>query len=138
MSEIIKVQDKKQKEQLAKLLVDSQKLLRNINSVKAARTAISPRISELIKAQGEEIIAHFIGDLISTLEDNINTKDRMTANQKANTAIRIIDKYKYFKVSDLVYVFNKIMDGEIKIYGSLTRQVIMGALFEHENLRSQR
>ena len=84
----------------------------------------------------------FIGQLLVSLDNTLKVKDKSDVKEQgkkwAVVAIRIIDKYKYFKVSDLVYVFNKISDGEIKIYGALNRQDIMGALHEHDKLRSMR
>jgi len=138
-----------QEKQLETLLNNSKSLSRTVHSVQSARTAISKRISELIKEfevvspnKGEELATQFIGQLLVSLDNTLKVKDKSDVKEQgkkwAVVAIRIIDKYKYFKVSDLVYVFNKISDGEIKIYGALNRQDIMGALHEHDKLRSMR
>ncbi len=138
MTEITKTESTKVISKNFSKTYDIEKLSRlNINSIERAKKADVPTLNSLRRIDEEKAVK-LIALYIATLNEEINIADTMSKESINITAIRIIQKYGYLKLSDIIFVFNKIMDGEIKLYGSLSRREIMGALHDHDKLRSMR
>ena len=109
----------------------------NINNIQQAIKSELPTINKLRKLDEQKTVT-LIALYIDEINNEIHIKERMSEKNIGITAIRIIQKYGYMKLSDIIYVLNKFLDGEIKLYGSLNRTDILGAFHDHEKLRSMR
>ncbi len=109
----------------------------NINSVEQAIKSKLPTLNSLQKLNEQKTVA-LLALYLLELNSAIKIGDRMSKNNINTTAIRIIQKYGFMKLSDIIFVLNKFLDGEIKLYGSLSRRDIMGALHDHSENRSMR
>ena len=73
--------------------------------------------------------------LLVNMNNKLKFKEKLEENEIRGLSESIFDKYYYFKISDFVFVFNKISDGEIDLFGSLSHRDVMKALNEHANIR---
>jgi hypothetical protein len=137
MTEITKKENTKTISKNFSKTFDLEKISNSVNSLEQAKKADVPTLNSLRRIDEEKAVK-LIALYIATLNEEINIADTMSEKSINITAIRIIQKYGYLKLSDIIFVFNKIMDGEIKLYGSLSRREIMGALHDHDKLRSMR
>lgn len=109
----------------------------SIESVEQARMANMPTLNSLKRLHEEDAVA-LVALYITELNIQLNVQDKMSKNNINITAIRLIQKYGYMKLSDIIFILNKFLDGEIKLYGSISRRDIMGALHDHSERRSMR
>jgi|TARA_B100001059_G_C17830839_1_gene584598 hypothetical protein len=91
-----------------------------------------------LKRLNEEDAVSLVALYINELNIELNIGDKMSMNNINITAIRVIQKYGFMKLSDIIFILNKFLDGEIKLYGSISRKDIMGALHDHSERRSMR
>jgi len=115
----------------------SKTLSKSIETVDQARSANMPTLNSL-KRLNEEDAVSLVALYINELNIELNIGDKMSMNNINITAIRVIQKYGFMKLSDIIFILNKFLDGEIKLYGSISRKDIMGALHDHSERRSMR
>ena len=102
----------------------------NINSLEKAIASKTPSIGKLISTQGSAFTRSLLLVWIVYLNNEINERP-MSENQMKTCAMRIMQKHPNLKLSDLVLVWNKIIDGEIQLYGSLGTNKIVKLLDDH-------
>ena len=113
------------------------KTLPIVNTVDQAIKSKLPTLNKLSKIDAEKAVA-LVALYIDELCIELNIGDKMSTTNINLTAIRIIQKYGYMKLSDIILILNKFLDGEIKLYGSISRRDIMGALHDHSQIRSMK
>ncbi len=131
------------KQQLAKSIktkslvnynLDSKDSLK-ITTIRQAVLSNSPSLTTIIKESSITKAEGIIEALLFQLNERIKIKEKLSENEMRRLADSIIGKYSGLKISDIIYVFNKIADGEIDLYGSLSHRDIMGALYKHKEER---
>ena len=131
------------KQQLAKSIktkslvnynLDSKDSLK-ITTIRQAVLSNSPSLTTIIKESSITKAEGIIEALLFQLNERIKIKEKLSENDMRRLADSIIGKYSGLKISDIIYVFNKIADGEIDLYGSLSHRDIMGALYKHKEER---
>jgi hypothetical protein len=131
------------KQQLAKSIktkslvnynLDSKDSLK-ITTIRQAVLSNSPSLTKIIKESSITKAEGIIEALLFQLNERIKIKEKLSENDMRRLADSIIGKYSGLKISDIIYVFNKIADGEIDLYGSLSHRDIMGALYKHKEER---
>ncbi len=131
------------KQQLAKSIktkslvnynLDSKDSLK-ITTIRQAVLSKSPSLTTIIKESSITKAEGIIEALLFQLNERIKIKEKLSENEMRRLADSIIGKYSGLKISDIIYVFNKIADGEIDLYGSLSHRDIMGALYKHKEER---
>ncbi len=126
----------------------SQSELSEIYSLKTIQSAKIANISQAVKSnlptlnkmsrdKGEEKSKALICALLIQLNIKIKIKDKLDDNEIERLADSIILKYGTLKISDLIYVFNQIADGEVDLFGSLSHRDVMKALKNHLEIRWQ-
>ncbi len=106
-----------------------------ILSVEKAVNSETPSLTKMIKATNEKKVSYLIMGLLVNMNNKLKFKEKLTENEIRGLSESIMDKYYYLKLSDFVYVFNQISDGEIDLFGSLSHRDVMKALKDHTNLR---
>ena len=131
------------KQQLAKSIktkslvnynLDSKDSLK-ITTIRQAVLSNSPSLTKIINESSITKAEGIIEALLFQLNERIKIKEKLSENDMRRLADSIIGKYSGLKISDIIYVFNKIADGEIDLYGSLSHRDIMGALYKHKEER---
>ena len=131
------------KQQLAKSIktkslvnynLDSKDSLK-ITTIRKAVLSNSPSLTKIINESSITKAEGIIEALLFQLNERIKIKEKLSENDMRRLADSIIGKYSGLKISDIIYVFNKIADGEIDLYGSLSHRDIMGALYKHKEER---
>ena len=107
----------------------------NITSIHREISSDSPTINKLIKAKGIEFSEGLIEALLMQLNSKLKFKDKLSDQENERLAKSIISKYSNLKITDFIYVFNQIADGEIELFGSLSHRDVMRALFKHNENR---
>ena len=107
----------------------------NVTSIHKAITSDSPTITRLIKIKGIEFSEGLIEALLAQLSQKLKFKDKLLDHENERLAKSIISKYSNLKISDFIFVFNQIADGEIDLYGSLSHRDVMRALYKHNENR---
>ena len=81
----------------------------NINSVEQAIKSKLPTLNSLQKLNEQKTVA-LLALYLLELNSAIKIGDRMSKNNINTTAIRIIQKYGFMKLSDIIFVLNKFLD----------------------------
>jgi len=106
-----------------------------VTSIEKAVNSASPSLTKMSKLASKEKVGYLIMGLLVNMNNKLKFKEKLEENEIRGLSESIFDKYYYFKISDFVFVFNKISDGEIDLFGSLSHRDVMKALNEHANIR---
>ena len=116
---------------------DKKKMkLKNINSIDKAIQSETPTIGKIMAETNPEYTQSLIVTWLLWLDQNMSEKG-MTENQIDNCAVSIMQRHKSLKLADLSFVWDKIIHGEIELYGSLGINKIIKILDAHFNERCE-
>ncbi len=132
----------------AESVVSSQSELSKIYSLKTIQSAKIATVAQAVKSNlptlnkmsrdtGEVKSKALIIAMLMQLNIKIKIKDKLEENEIERLADSIMLKYGTLKISDLLYVFNQIADGEVDLFGSLSHRDVMKALKNHLEIRWQ-
>jgi len=132
----------------AESVVSSQSELSEIYSLKTIQSAKIATVAQAVKSNlptlnkmsrdtGEVKSKALIIAMLMQLNIKIKIKDKLEENEIERLADSIMLKYGTLKISDLLYVFNQIADGEVDLFGSLSHRDVMKALKNHLEIRWQ-
>jgi len=139
----------------AESVVSSQSELSEIYSLKTIQSAKIATVAQAVKSNlptlnkmsrdtGEVKSKALIIAMLMQLNIKIKIKDKLEENEIERLADSIMLKYGTLKISDLLYVFNQIADGEVDLFGSLSDlfgslsyRDVMKALKNHLEIRWQ-
>ena len=132
----------------AESVVSSQSELSEIYSLKTIQSAKIATVAQAVKSNlptlnkmsrdtGEVKSKALIIAMLMQLNIKIKIKDKLEENEIERLADSIMLKYGTLKISDLLYVFNQIADGEVNLFGSLSHRDVMKALKNHLEIRWQ-
>ena len=110
--------------------------LKNINSLDKAIQSEAPSIGKIMADTNPEYTQSLLIMWLLWLDQNMSERG-MTENQIENCAVSIMQRHKSLKLSDLSFVFDKIIHGEIELYGSLGINKIIKILDAHFNERCE-
>ena len=102
----------------------------NINTLEKAIKSKTPTLGTMIREEGSEFTRSVLLLWIVYLNNEINERP-MSENQMKTCAMRIMQKHSNLKLADLILVWNKIIDGELQLYGSLGTNKIVSLLDKH-------
>ena len=102
----------------------------NITTIDQAINFDIPTISALIRDHSPEFTRSLLMTWIVRLNQEVKGTP-MTEAQIKTCAMRIMQKHTSLKLSDLTLVWNKVIDGEIKLYGGLATSDIIELLDNH-------
>ena len=102
----------------------------NITTIDQAINFDVPTISGLIRDHSPEFTRSLLMTWILRLNQEVKGTP-MTEAQIKTCAMRIMQKHTSLKLSDLTLVWNKVIDGEIKLYGGLATSDIIELLDNH-------
>lgn len=106
-----------------------------ITNIEKAINSNTPSLNKIIKENSILKAEGIIEAMLTQLNDKIKFKEKLSENEIERLAQSIISKYSGLKISDFIFVFNQIADGEVELYGSLSHRDIMKALFKHKETR---
>ena len=102
----------------------------NINTLEKALKSKTPTVGAMIRKEGSEFTRSVLLVWIVYLNNEINERP-MSENQMKTCAMRIMQKHSSLKLADLILVWNKVIDGELQLYGSLGTNKIVSLLDKH-------
>mgnify|MGYP001604669755 CR=1 FL=1 len=108
-----------------------------ITSIRQAVLSKAPTLNKVKRESGLDKAEGIIEALLVQLNSKIKLKEKLTENEIRILAESILAKYSSLKISDIIFVFNQIADGEIDLFGSLSHRDIMRALYKHNETRWQ-
>ena len=108
-----------------------------IRTINEAVKSDLPTVNRMCREKGDQKTKALIIGMLMSVNAKIKFKDKLEENDMEGLAESILLKYGSLKISDLVYVFNQITDGEIDLYGSLSHRDVMKALKNHHDIRWQ-
>jgi len=98
----------------------------------------SKSLAIIKKENSEENILSIIHVWIMDLNEYLNLKTRMNANQIKQTALFILDDFYYFKISEINLLFSRIKKGFYgSFYESLDGAKILGYFDKYDKERMQ-
>ena len=79
-----------------------------VTSIEKAVNSASPSLTKMSKLASKEKAGYLIMGLLVNMNNKLKFKEKLEENEIRGLSESIFDKYYYFKISDFVFVFNKI------------------------------
>ena len=99
---------------------------RMVNSYPAVFSCDMPSLIEIEKAYGYEFLQAYLEGWIVNLREFVNVGKRMTDMQTFETAMIILQDYKYLTIADINLLFKRAKSGYYgKLYDRLDGQIIL-------------
>ena len=111
------------------------KEIRKVENPSQSLLIPGPTMRQIKDHKSEDFMLAFLEALILQTQDFLGSAKPMSETQIKITAQMMMDDYPHFKISDLRGIFNRIMKGRVKIYGSMTGTTIITACEEWHNDR---
>lgn len=97
-----------------------------LTNLSAAMNTIAPTLAAINRENGKEFSAALVMGWLVYLNDMLNLNKPMTEDQIENCATDVINLYGSLKMSDVTYLFRKIISGQYgEFYESLTVQKVL-------------
>jgi hypothetical protein len=109
---------------------------RKLTSISVAMNTTAPTLAAIHREKGKEFAIGLTMAWLVYLNDILNLNKPMTEDQIELCAIEVIDTYGSLKMSDLTYLFRKIINGQFgEFYESLTVQKVLTFFRQYFNDR---
>ena len=107
-----------------------------LRSIEIVIEAKSPTLAQFKRIKGEEFTEGLIVLWLMYLNSMLNLKKLLTGDQMDLIAANVVADYASLKISDITYIFKKVINGEFgELYESLTVPKVMTWFKKHTEER---
>lgn len=97
-----------------------------LRTLENAIDAQTPTLGLIVKHKGKDFTEAFLEGWLIYLNKILNLKNPMTEEQIQLASIEILNEFRFFKISDLTFLFRRIVSGHYgEFYESLSIQKIL-------------